>query len=167
MLNPHYRYVGIDFETTGLDTKKDCPIQVGLVEIDVRGEMIDSFDSLIRPTKDVKELKNIVKFITKIETAQLVFAPESSEIADQIAHFFGDKVIVIGHNINFDLAFLKRLLPEVPYYAAFDTFQLAQALVPYPPSYALEILMQHLEDKPLFLQWKAKFGLTPFTTAVS
>jgi DNA polymerase III alpha subunit (gram-positive type) len=164
MLNPHYRYVGIDFETTGLDTKKDCPIQIGLVEIDVRGEMIDSFDSLIRPTKDVKELKNIVKFITKIETAQLVFAPESSEIAGQIAHFFGDKVIVIGHNISFDIAFLQRLLPEVQYYSAFDTFQLAQALIPYPPSYALEILMQHLEERPLFLQWKSKFGLTPFTT---
>ncbi|MDR0607766.1 MAG: 3'-5' exonuclease [Candidatus Peribacteria bacterium] len=160
MLNPRYKYVGIDFETTGLDTKKDCPIQVGLVEIDGYGEMIDSFDSLIKPTKEITELKNIVKFITKIETAQLVFAPESSEIADQISHFFGDQVIIIGHNINFDLAFLERMLPGVPYYAAFDTFQFAQALVPYPPSYALEILMQHLEDKPLFLQWKTKFGLS-------
>jgi hypothetical protein len=36
----------------------------------------------------VKELKNIVQFITKIETAQLVFAPEIDEIAAQILHFF-------------------------------------------------------------------------------
>jgi DNA polymerase III alpha subunit (gram-positive type) len=66
-------------------------------------------------------------------------------------------VIIIGHNINFDLAFLKRMLPDVQYHAAFDTFQFAQALVPYPPSYALEILVQHLESKPLFLEWKSKF----------
>jgi inhibitor of KinA sporulation pathway (predicted exonuclease) len=58
------------------------------VEINAEGEVIDSFESLIRPTKDVKELRNIVKFITKIETAQLVFAPKSDEIAAQILHFF-------------------------------------------------------------------------------
>ena len=42
-------------------------------------------------------------------------------------------------------------------FATFDTFQFAQALVPYPPSFALEILVQHLEDKPRFLERKTKF----------
>ncbi|MDR2541375.1 MAG: hypothetical protein LBD11_06565 [Candidatus Peribacteria bacterium] len=65
--------------------------------------------------------------------------------------------MIIGHNINFDLAFLKKMLPDFQMHASFDTFQLAQALIPYPPSFALEILMQHLEGKPLFLQWKSKF----------
>lgn len=161
MLNPHYRYVGIDFETTGLDVQKDSPIQIGIVEINTEGEIIDSFESLIRPQKDIKELKNIVKFITKIETAQLVFAPEISEITPQIEHFFGENVILIGHTINFDLAFLEKFFLGLPYYASFDTFQLAQALIPYAPSSALEVLMQHLEDKPLFLEWKTKFGLLP------
>jgi hypothetical protein len=55
------------------------------------------------------------------------------------------------------MAFLKRILPEVNYYTSFDTFQFAQALVPYPPSYSLEVLVQHLEHKPLFLDWKSKF----------
>jgi len=160
MLNPHYRYIGIDFETTGLDTQKDCPIQIWIVEINPQGEIVDSFESLIRPTKEIKELKNIVSFITKIETAQLVFAPVIPEIAEQIAHFFTPTSIIIGHNINFDLAFLQQVLPNFQHFASFDTFQLAQALVPYPPSYALEILMQYLADKPLFLDSKAKFWLT-------
>ena len=34
MLNPSYRYIGLDFETTGLDFEKDEPIQIGIVEID-------------------------------------------------------------------------------------------------------------------------------------
>jgi DNA polymerase III alpha subunit (gram-positive type) len=127
------------------------------VEISPDGEIIDSFESLIKPQKDIKELKNIVQFITKIETAQLVFAPEIEEIASQISHFFDEKTIIIGHNISFDVAFLEKVIPDVRYYSAFDTFQLAQALVPYPPSYALEVLVQHLEDKPLFLAWKSKF----------
>jgi DNA polymerase III epsilon subunit-like protein len=88
MLNPHYRYIGIDFETTGLDTQKDVPIQIGIVEINPNGEIIDTFESLIRPEKDIKELKNIVHFITKIEVAQLVFAPPIEEILPQIEHFF-------------------------------------------------------------------------------
>ncbi|MDR0651540.1 MAG: 3'-5' exonuclease [Candidatus Peribacteria bacterium] len=147
----------MDFETTGLDTQKDVPIQIGIVEINSNGEIIDSFDSLIKPQKDIQQLKNIVSFITKIEIAQLVFAPKIEEVVPNIQHFFGPEVIIIGHNINFDLAFLKKVLPDFQSYASFDTFQLAQALVPYPSSYALEILMQHLEDKPLFLEWKSKF----------
>jgi DNA polymerase III alpha subunit (gram-positive type) len=127
------------------------------VEINAQGEIIDSFESLIRPQRDIKELKNIVHFITKIETAQLVFAPTAAEILPQIQHFFGENVIIIGHNIAFDLAFLEKIFPNFLIHSSFDTFQLAQALIPYPPSYALEILMQHLEDKPLFLEWKSKF----------
>jgi DNA polymerase III epsilon subunit-like protein len=88
LLNPNYRYIGIDFETTGLDTQKDVPIQVGIVELTANGEIIDTFESLIRPQKDIKELKNIVHFITKIEVAQLVFAPTIEEIRPQIEHFF-------------------------------------------------------------------------------
>jgi DNA polymerase III epsilon subunit-like protein len=157
MFNPNYRYIGIDFETTGLDTHKDVPIQIGIVEINANGEIIDTFESLIKPQKDIQELKNIVHFITKIEVAQLVFAPTLEEILPQIQHFFGPEVIIIGHNINFDLAFLEKIFPDYQCYASFDTFQLAQALIPYPSSYALEILTQHLEDKPLFLEWKSKF----------
>ncbi|MCR5412482.1 MAG: hypothetical protein K6E76_05955 [Patescibacteria group bacterium] len=33
-LNAQFRYVCLDFETTGLDFKKDEPIQVGIVEMD-------------------------------------------------------------------------------------------------------------------------------------
>ncbi|MDR2415655.1 MAG: 3'-5' exonuclease [Candidatus Peribacteria bacterium] len=85
----------MDFETTGLDTKKDVPIQIGIVEINSKGEIIDSFDSLIQPQKDVQQLKNIVSFITKIEIAQLVFAPNIEEIAQHIQHFFAPNVIII------------------------------------------------------------------------
>lgn len=40
MLNSKYRYIGLDFETTGLDVTKDEPIQIGLIEIDVTGKII-------------------------------------------------------------------------------------------------------------------------------
>lgn len=158
-LNPKFRYVWIDFETTGLDTRKDSPIQVGIVEINANGEIIDYFESLIRPDKDITELKNIVSFITKIKTAELVFAPSVSEIAQQIQHFFSDNTIIIGHNIDFDMAFLQRIMPDVKYHNKLDTFALSQALVPYPPSFALEILVNYLEKYPQFVEWKNKFWI--------
>ncbi|GHW02726.1 hypothetical protein AGMMS50249_5120 [candidate division SR1 bacterium] len=158
-LNPKFRYVGIDFETTGLDTKNDSPIQIGIVELNAQGEIIDSFESLVKPDKEISELKNIVSFITKIKTAELVFAPTIADIAQEIQHFFTPNTIIIGHNISFDICFLKRILPNVEFYDSFDTFALSQTLIPYPPSYALEILLSHLSEKPLFITRKQKFGL--------
>ncbi len=38
LLNNKYRYIGLDFETTGLDITKDEPIQIGIIEFDGSGE---------------------------------------------------------------------------------------------------------------------------------
>ena len=156
-LNAQFRYVCLDFETTGLDFKKDEPIQVGIVEMDADWKVVDTYLSYIKPEKPLKELKNIVQFITKIAVEDLEQAPSRDEVANQISHFFWKNTILIWHNIDFDFTFLKKLLPEVEIYDCFDTFQFSQALIPYAPSYALEILSQFLESKPLFLERKSHF----------
>ena len=63
-LSPQRRYVGLDFETTGLDTQKDEPIQIGLVEMDHEGNIIRQFSSYLKPQKNVAALKDIVGFVT-------------------------------------------------------------------------------------------------------
>jgi hypothetical protein len=52
------------------------------------------------------------------------------------------------------LDFLNKYFPSLPcgqaglpYAFAVDTFQLSQAFVHYAPSYALEVLIQHLQEK--------------------
>ena len=64
LLNDNYRYIGLDFETTGLDVSKDEPIQIGIIEIDSTGKIIGEYKSLIKPDKKTDELKHIVGFIT-------------------------------------------------------------------------------------------------------
>lgn len=160
MLSPKYRYIGLDFETTGLDLLKDEPIQLWIVEIDVDGNVIDQYQTLLHPQKELKELKNIVSFITNINLKDLETAPTPSEVEKEISRFFWKNTIVVWHNIAFDLSFLNRFFPSLKYSFSIDTFQLSQAMVPYAPSYALEILSSHLEEKPLFLQRKSKFWLT-------
>ena len=159
MLSLKYRYIWLDFETTGLDLLKDEPIQLWIVEIDVDWNIIDRYQTLLRPQKELKELKNIVSFITNIDPKDLLKAPTPWEVEKEISHFFWKNTIVVWHNIAFDLSFLNRFFPSLKYAFSIDTFQLSQAMVPYAPSYALEILSNYLEEKPLFLQRKSKFWL--------
>ena len=160
MLSSQFRYIWLDFETTGLDLLKDEPIQLWIVEIDIDGNVIDQYQTLLRPEKELKELKNIVSFITNINLKDLETAPTPSEVEKEISRFFWKNTIVIWHNIAFDLSFLNRFFPSLKYAFSIDTFQLSQAMVPYAPSYSLEILSNYLEEKPLFLQRKSKFWLS-------
>lgn len=159
MLSSKYRYIWLDFETTWLDILKDEPIQLWIVEIDVDWNVIDQYQTLLCPEKELKELKNIVSFITNIDVKDLVSAPTPLEVEKDISHFFWSNTVVIWHNIAFDLSFLNRFFPSLKYAFSIDTFQLSQAMVPYAPSYALEILSSHLEEKPMFLQRESKFWL--------
>lgn len=160
MLNKDYRYVGIDFETTGLDTAKDEPIQIGLVEIDVTWKIINRYKSLIKPHKKKDELKNMVWFITGLSISDLEEAPTFDEIKDEVAKFFGPNTVLIWHNISFDVAFLERYFPGVEYDCCIDTFNLAQTFVHFAPSYALEVLIEYLNDKEkLFSEILAKLDI--------
>ncbi len=150
LLNKKYRYIWLDFETTGLDVTKDEPIQIGLIEIDETGNIINEYQSLIKPTKKTDELKHIVGFITGLSIQELETAPTRDEILPQIENFFGENTIIIGHNIGFDLNFLKAYFPSLSYHSSIDTMQLAQTIMHYTPSYALEILIDNLKNEKLF-----------------
>lgn len=88
MLAPHYRYIALDFETTGLDIHNDEPIQIGIAEIDENGKFVAGFQSLLRPLKSPKQLKSIVGFITGLSVDDLQSAPSPAELIPEIQHFF-------------------------------------------------------------------------------
>ncbi|NOZ43682.1 MAG: hypothetical protein GXP45_00650 [bacterium] len=64
-----------------------------------QGEIIKSFSSLIKPQKNIYELKNIVKFLTGISIEQLQQAPGIEELSPDILNFFDEKTYIIGHNV--------------------------------------------------------------------
>ena len=146
-LEKTYRYVGLDFETTGLDNTKDEPIQIGIVEVNSQGKITDEYVSLIKPQKKTDELKQIVGFITGLSIQDLETAPSRETVAQEIQRFFGPNTILIGHNVTFDKDFLDIFFPGMQYQDCIDTFKLAQALVHYAQSYALEVLVPHLSTK--------------------
>ena len=152
MLRSDIRMIALDFETTGLDTATDEPIQIGIVEFNNEGKIIGGFQSLIRPEKPLKELKSIVSFITGLSVEKLEHAPTRAEVEQEISTFFWDQTVIIGHNIGFDLEFLRKFFPSIARKAEIDTFRWAQTLIHYAPSYALEILCESLQSKANFQQ---------------
>lgn len=143
----HQLYCSLDFETTGLNTQKDDPIQVGLVIFDAQGVISASYSSLIQPSKSITELKEIVQFVTGFELSHLQYAPSAKEVFTQVAEYISNKnLILIGHNISFDLAILQRFLPHRKPFATIDTFDCARQLLHFQQSYALDALI-HLDQQ--------------------
>lgn len=144
LLNPEYTYLFLDFETTGLDTIKDDPIQIGLLLLDHEGNTLRTYSSPLRPSKPISELKSIVTYLTQISLEQLQNAPSMPDILHELAPFLWPKTVLIGHNISFDLAFLKRYTDRTPLHTI-DTFPLCKMCVHFLPSYALEVIANHLQ----------------------
>jgi len=160
MLSDKVRIIALDFETTGLDPQSDEPIQIGILESDIHWNIIWWYQSLLHPKKPITELKSIVWFITGLTVEKLETAPDCEDIIGDISAFFWENTIIVGHNIWFDLEFLKRFFPSLKWKTSIDTFRLSQSLIHYAPSYALEVLVDTLKTKENFQSILEKF--TPY-----
>ena len=131
-------YVALDLETTGLDPQRDSILEIGAVKF--RGdEILDTFTSLVNPGRPVP-LK--ITELTGIEDAMVQNAPSLWSVLPRLSAFVRD-LPVIGHNVAFDLGFLRRqkvLLSN----ESLDTFELAGILVPHEERYSLGKLTQAL-----------------------
>jgi len=131
-------YVALDLETTGLDPQRDSILEIGAVKF--RGDQVlDTFASLVNPGRPIP-LK--ITELTGITDAMVQDAPSLWSVLPRLASFVRDQPVV-GHNIAFDLGFLRRhhILETND---ALDTFELAGILVPYEERYSLGKLTEGL-----------------------
>jgi ATP-dependent DNA helicase DinG len=130
--------VSLDIETTGLSSDRDAIIEVGMIRY--RGDREDArWSSFVHPGRRIPPA--IVQ-LTGITDAMVSEAPSIGELLPRIREFVGEAP-VLGHNIAFDMAFLRkhRLLLDQD---TVDTFELASALLPRAPRYNLGALCAHL-----------------------
>ena len=130
--------VALDIETTGLDVERDAVTEVGLVKF--RGqEVISTWSSLVNPRRHIPYK---IQRLTGITPEKVKDAPPISAILSRLTEFVG-KAPVVGHNIQFDLGFLRqeRIFAQNE---AIDTFELASILVPEAPRYSLSVLAETL-----------------------
>ncbi len=131
-------YVALDLETTGLNPERDAIIEIGAVKF--RGEeVLGTFESLVNPGRPIPYK---IQHITGITPDDVQDAPPLSSVLPGLRRFVGSNPI-IGHNVGFDLSFLRRqgLFLDS---AGVDTFELAGILLPHAARYSLGVLAETL-----------------------
>ncbi|EFD04373.1 PolC-type DNA polymerase III [Peptostreptococcus anaerobius] len=115
-------YTVIDIETSGLNPEKNEILELGAVR--VRDNIVVAeYEQLIRPRKSISKEATKVNGLTK---RMLIDEPFVEDVIWDFKDFLG-KDVLIGHNIEFDLEFIRNQLPIRNKYI--DTLPLARKLL--------------------------------------
>ncbi len=131
-------YVSLDLETTGLDSQRDAIIEIGALRFE-GDRVLETYATFVNPGRRIPPF---VTDLTGITDADVEGAIGARQATRTLAEFVG-RDTVIGHNISFDLAFLRQhgVLMRQP---SLDTFELAGILVPHVERYSLANLVREL-----------------------
>ncbi len=126
--------LAFDIETTGLNPATDEIIEIGVARFR-DGELIDKFQSLVKPSIPIPE---DITHLTGIHQEDVEDAPAINELLPQLANYFADAPI-IAHNAQFDLSFMRKH-DMLRANLAIDTLALAAIVLPSAPRYGLGAL---------------------------
>jgi ATP-dependent DNA helicase DinG len=129
-------YVALDLETTGLDPARESIIEIGAITFRDH-DILDSFDSLINPGRDIPPF---ISQMTGITDSMVAGAPSLYSLRATISDVLADHVLV-GHNIEFDLGFLREAR-LVRGNRRIDTVTLASILAPEAGRFGLGALAE-------------------------
>ena len=131
--------VALDIESTGFDPRIDQVIEIAAVKFE-GDKVIDTFETFINPGIAIP---HIITHITGIKDEDVADAPTLESVKEKLETFIGDAPIV-GHNIDFDVNFLRAKGVSVPG-SLYDTLHLSMILLPGLPSYSLDTLGRTLK----------------------
>jgi DNA polymerase-3 subunit epsilon len=121
------RFVAIDLETTGLDSRTDAVVSLAAIPF-VGGEPQPGLSTLVNPGRPIPAGSTAIHGITD---DMVVAAPPIGDVLRTLDDALGDAVLV-GHGVGFDMAVIARdrrvegLRPL--FNPALDTMRLAAAL---------------------------------------
>ncbi|MCH8050456.1 MAG: 3'-5' exonuclease, partial [Chloroflexi bacterium] len=130
-------YVAFDLETTGLDIKQDAIIEIGAVRF-TRDEVLGTFETLVRPQREVPE---VVQQLTGIREEELRTAPLLEAVSGGFERFIEGSILVGQNIVRFDAPILDRegiRRPERLY----DTADLSYILMPSLGAWSLAKLAE-------------------------
>jgi len=132
------KIVAVDIETTGLNPNEDAIIEIGAVKFD-GSRVEDEWSTLVNPRRPIP---SFISQLTGISNPMVRNAPLLLDVIGDLIAFAGD-IPVVGHNISFDLSFLRQagaLRTNID----IDTYELAAVLMPTATRYNLSALAQQL-----------------------
>lgn len=126
--------VAIDLETTGLNPSYDRIIEIGAVKFQ-GDEVLGEYQTLVDPGIPISDF---ITQLTGISDEVVAGAPGIRDVMPDLRSFIG-RATLVGHNVNFDLGFLRAAGLRTPN-AAVDTYVLASVMLPSTPRYNLRSL---------------------------
>lgn len=133
-------YYVLDVETTGLNKEQDRIVEIAWIKVS-NGDITDSFCTLVNPEIPISPAASRVNGIHDADVAN---APKYNEIREKVKTTLLDTVVV-GHNVQFDLGFIKELLDDVEGRILYlDTVKYARKAFPGMKDYKLATLCKEL-----------------------
>ena len=134
--------VVLDFETTGLNPRKDRIIEIGAVRIK-NGQVVEEFDLSVNPGMPIPEK---VQELTGITDSMVRDAPSAAEALPKLMEFIGDNALA-AHNASFDTAFLReelKRLGKTHNCPVIDTLEFSRRMYPKLKSHKLGAVCKSL-----------------------
>lgn len=135
-------YVLVDIETTGLSPITDEIIEIGAIKVK-QNKIVDKYNELIKVNRVISPF---ITNLTGITNEMLQTGENPITVYKEFIDFIGENVI-IGHNVNFDLAFLTDKCKKYINYNLtndyVDTMYLARRLVKDTMNYKLGTLAEY------------------------
>ncbi len=130
--------VALDIETTGLDAERDAITEIGMVKFNPR-RVEAEWHSLVNPGRRIPPQ---ITQLTGITDAMVRNAPRIQDVLQEVEDFVGEDP-VLGHNVGFDLKFLRKH-GVLRHNDQLDTYEMASVLLPNAGRYNLGALSQAL-----------------------
>jgi len=129
-------FIALDLETSGLNANSDKIIEISAYKF-IKGVPVESFTYLINPEI---QINHTTTKITGITNQMLSNAKTFNQIQHDFQIFIG-QLPIVGHNILFDLSFLKKYLNNYDFLfknrMICDTFYLSKIFYYYTNSFSL------------------------------
>ena len=135
-------FVVFDIETTGFSPVTNRIIEIGAVKV-VNGEITDRFSTFVNPEVPIPfEIEKL----TSINDSMVIDSDTIEVILPQFLEFVGDSILV-AHNANFDVSFIKENAKrmEIPVdFTYVDTVGIARTLLTAQAKYTLDAVAKTL-----------------------
>lgn len=130
-----------DFETTGLNSKKDRIIEIGAVKLK-DNKIIDKFNQLINPGILIPDK---IQNLTGINQEMVDDKPSIEEGMKRFFDFIGSCTTLCAHNADFDYGFLENNYKLTKEYTIIDTLELSRRILKNKRRHNLKALTKHFK----------------------